>query len=103
MKKLKSSPGAQSITHFALKFSGYVSNVAEKRPKSKILNALNISVCNIIIQWKKLKSSPGAQSITHFTLIFSEYVSNVSEKRLKSKILNALNISVCNMIVQWKN
>ena len=38
MKKLKSSPGAQSLTHFALKFSGYVSNVAEKRLKNKILN-----------------------------------------------------------------
>ena len=49
LKKLKSSPGAQTIIHFALKFSGYVSNVAEKRPKDKILNALNISVCNIII------------------------------------------------------
>ena len=50
LKKLKSSPGAQTITHFALKFSGYVSNVAEKGPKNKILNALNISVFNIIIQ-----------------------------------------------------
>ena len=56
MKKLKSSPGAQSITHFALKFSGYVSNVAEKRPKN-IVNAQNISVCNIIIQLKELKST----------------------------------------------
>ena len=77
MKKLKSSPGAQSITHFALKFSGYVSNVAEKQPKSKILNALNISVCNIIIQWKKLKSSPGAQTIIHSALMISRYVSNI--------------------------
>ena len=50
LKKLKSSPEAQTITHSVLKFSGYVSNVAEKQPKSKVLNALNISVCNIIIQ-----------------------------------------------------
>ena len=50
MKKLKSSPGAQSITHFTLIFSEYVSNVSEKRLKSKILNALNISVCNMIVQ-----------------------------------------------------
>ena len=85
MKKLKSSPGAQSITHFALKFSGYVSNVAEKRPKSKILN---ISVCNIIVPWKVLKSSSRAQSISHFALKFNGYVSNVGEERLKNKILN---------------
>ena len=52
LKKLKSNPGAQTIIHFALKFSGYVSNVAEKGPKNKILNALNISVCNMIVQWK---------------------------------------------------
>ena len=44
LKKLKSSPEAQTITHSALKFSGYVSNVAEKQLKSKILNSLNISV-----------------------------------------------------------
>ena len=50
LKKLKSSPGAQTIIHFTLKFSGYISNVAEKRPKNKILNALSISVFNIIIQ-----------------------------------------------------
>ena len=50
LKKLKSSPGAQTIIHFALKFSEYVSNVSEKRLKSKILNALNISVCNMIVQ-----------------------------------------------------
>ena len=52
LKKLKSSPGAQTIIYFALKFSRYVSNVAEKRQKNKVLNALNISVFNIIIQWK---------------------------------------------------
>ena len=50
LKKLKSSPGAQTIIYFALKFSRYVSNVAEKRQKNKVLNALNISVFNIIIQ-----------------------------------------------------
>ena len=77
--------------------------MAEKWLKSKILNALNISVCNIIIQWKELKSSPGAQSLTHFALKYSGYVSNVAEKQPKSKILNALNISVCNIIIQWKN
>ena len=74
--------------------------MAEKWPKNKILNALNISVCKIIIQSKELKSSPGAQSITHFALKFSAYISNVAEKRQKSKILNALNISVCNIIIQ---
>ena len=37
LKKLKSSPGAQTITHSALKFSEYVSNVAEKRQKNEIL------------------------------------------------------------------
>ena len=29
-KKLKSSPGAQTVTHSALKFSGYVWNMAQK-------------------------------------------------------------------------
>ena len=62
--------------------------MSEKRLKSKILNALNISVCKIIIQWKKLKSSPRAQSITHFALKFSGCASNVAEKQPKSKILN---------------
>ena len=37
LKKLKSSPGAQTITHSALKSSGYVSNVSEKRQKNEIL------------------------------------------------------------------
>ena len=37
LKKLKSSTGAQTITHSALKFSGYVSNVSEKRQKNEIL------------------------------------------------------------------
>ena len=34
-KRLKTSPGAQTITHSALKFSGYVSNMAEKQQKNK--------------------------------------------------------------------
>ena len=37
LKKLKSRPGAQTITYSALKFSGYVSNMAEKGQKSEIL------------------------------------------------------------------
>ena len=37
LKKLKSSPGAQTIAHSALKFSGYVSNASEKRQKNEIL------------------------------------------------------------------
>ena len=37
LKKLKSSPGTQTVTHSALKFSGYVSNVSEKQQKNKLL------------------------------------------------------------------
>ena len=37
LKKIKASPGAQFITHSALKFSEYVSNVTKKRQKSEIL------------------------------------------------------------------
>ena len=37
LKKLKSSPEAQTITHSALKFNGYVSNVSEKQQKNEIL------------------------------------------------------------------
>ena len=34
LKKLKSSPGAQTITHSALKFSEYVSNMAKNQQKT---------------------------------------------------------------------
>ena len=37
LKNLKSSPGAQTITHSALQFSGCISNMAEKWQKSKIM------------------------------------------------------------------
>ena len=50
-KKLKSSPRAQTITHAALKYSAYVSNVTENHQKGKYDSALNIRVCNIIIHW----------------------------------------------------
>ena len=49
LKNLKSSPGAQTITHSALRFSGYVSNIPEKWQKNKYCFALNISVYIIII------------------------------------------------------
>ena len=37
LKELSFSPRAQTITHSALKFSEYVSNMAEKWQKSEIL------------------------------------------------------------------
>ena len=49
LKYLKSSPGAQTITHSELIFSAYVSNVTENHQKGKYDSALNIRVCNIII------------------------------------------------------
>ena len=55
--------------------------------KAKYYNALNISVCNIIIHSKNLKTSPGTQTVTHAALKFIAYVSNVTEKQQESKIL----------------
>ena len=49
MKKLKSSPGAQTIIHSALMISGYVSNIPEKWQKNIYCFALNISEYIIII------------------------------------------------------
>ena len=43
-KKLKSSPGAQTVTHAALNCSAYVSNMTEKHQEAKYCNALHISV-----------------------------------------------------------
>ena len=37
LKKPKIQPGAQTITHAALKFSAYVTNVIEKQQESEIL------------------------------------------------------------------
>ena len=54
--------------------------------KAKYYNALNISVCNIIIHSKNLKTSPGTQTVTH-TALKSAYVSNITEKRQESKIV----------------
>ena len=48
-KKLNFSHRAQTITHFAVRFSGYVSNMAEKWQENKYCFALNISVYIIII------------------------------------------------------
>ena len=36
-KRLKTSPGAQTITHSALKFSGYVSNMAQSRRNANVV------------------------------------------------------------------
>ena len=83
LKKLRSSPGAQFITHSALKFSEYVSNVTKNGRKAKYSNALNISVCDITIHWKKLRSSPGAQFNTYSALKFSAYSLNVTKKAEK--------------------
>ena len=49
LKKLKSSPGAQTITHSALKFNGYVLMFLKSGRKTKYYNALNISVYNMTI------------------------------------------------------
>ena len=53
--------------------------------KAKYYNALNISVCNIIIHSKNLKTSPGTQTVTHTALKFSACVSNMAKKRQKNK------------------
>ena len=37
LKNLKFTLGAQTINHSALKFSGYVSNIAEKWQESEIM------------------------------------------------------------------
>ena len=83
LKKLKSSPGAKTITHAALEFSAYVSNVTKKQEKSEILYCTKYQCMRHNYSLKKLKSSPRAQTITHSALKFSAYVSNVTKKAEK--------------------
>ena len=63
------SSGAQTIHHSALKFSGYVENIAEGGP--------TVHAIRLII-------NPGAQTSNHSALKFSGYVSNMAEKLKKS-------------------
>ena len=83
LKKLKSSPGAKTITHTALKVSAYVSIVTKMRQKSKILYCTKYLCMPQNYSLKKLKTSLRDQTITHSALKFSAYVSNVTKKAKK--------------------
>ena len=82
---LITSPGAQNITHSALKFSGYVSNIdeilamAESKNTAKYSFALNISVGIIITHAMHYSLFLELKTIAHSTLEFKGYFSNIDK------------------------